>query len=379
MNQNFNDLPLVAALQESVQKLGWEKMTAVQAAAIPLALEGRDVLATAQTGTGKTGAFGVPLIAALGARLHHRAVVLAPTRELAAQIYKVLRQLGSKLGCRGSLVVGGESFSRQVRENERGVDFIVATPGRLNDHLREGTIDLRDVSILVLDEVDRMLDMGFLGQIKEIVREIPSERQTLLFSATLPKEVVSLSQSFLRNPARVEIGAVSQPAAQVKEESIHTTNEGKVGVILKELEKRDGQIIVFARTQSRTDRLARVLMREGHKAVYLHGGCSQSQRKRALEKFRSGAGRIMVATDLVARGIDVDNVEHVINYDLPSSREDYIHRIGRTGRCGKSGNALNLIANTDLDVELVLSGRRPKPRQVYSSSRDRRFSRGSRR
>jgi ATP-dependent RNA helicase DeaD len=344
--------------------------TPVQAAAIPPALAGHDVLATAQTGTGKTGAFAVPLLTKLIGDHMSQALILVPTRELGAQIFKVLCQMGAGSKRRGTLVVGGESFGRQASDLYRGVDYIVATPGRLNDHLEEGSVNLEAIDTLILDEVDRMLDMGFAPQIKAIMRYVPKDRQTMLFSATLPDEIKSFAATFLRDPVRVAIGAVTEIASKVTEETIRTTNEGKNAIILKEMEAREGRVLVFTRTKSRTDRLARLLYQSGHDVVALHGGRTQAQRKQALDRFRSGHSRIMVATDLAGRGIDVPDIEHVINYDLPATRDDYIHRIGRTGRFGRTGTAINFLVSGDYEGERVISGAKaPAPRTVFRSSR----------
>ena len=343
--------------------------TPVQEAAIPHALEGKDILATAQTGTGKTAAFGIPLLTFLAAHPDNRALVLAPTRELAAQILGVLQQMARGLNCHGALIVGGESFHGQIHEMGRGIQFLVATPGRLNDHIQEGSIRLDKVGLVVLDEVDRMLDMGFAPQIARVMQHVPKDRQTLLFSATLPREITRLANAFLREPVRIAIDAIEISAPKVKEETIQTTNESKNAVLLKEMRERKGRILVFTRTKSRADRLARLIYDEGHDVVSLHGGRSQAQRKQALEKFRSGNKRIMVATDLAGRGIDVPDIEHVINYDLPASREDYIHRVGRTGRFGREGRALTLVVHTDLDSDQVISGVKRKPHMVFRSSR----------
>lgn len=358
--ETFKDLSLPLPLAKNLEQMGFLKPTPVQQKTIPVALGGQDVLATAQTGTGKTGAFGIPMLTALVGDPMKQALVLAPTRELAAQIYSVLRKMGQGLKRRGALVVGGESFGRQARELEDGVDFIVATPGRLNDHLQEGTVELSGVSILVFDEVDRMLDMGFAPQIHQIVRHVPAERQTMLFSATLPRDIEELAKKFQTNPERIAMGPIHQSAPDVTAETVHTTHDQKNILVLQALKEREGKIIVFARTQSRTDRLARLLYKEGHDVVCLHGGRSQAQRKYALDKFRSGSHRVMVATDLAGRGIDVVDIEHVINYDIPMSREDYIHRIGRTGRAGKTGKALNLLTREDDDGEFIVSGVRAK-------------------
>ncbi len=370
--ETFNDLSLPLPLAAALTKMNFINPTPVQHQTIPAAMAGNDILATAQTGTGKTGAFGIPIMTTLVADPKQQALILAPTRELAAQIHTVLKQMSTGLKFRGTLVVGGESFNRQADDLYRGCDYIVATPGRLNDHLQQGTVNLGAVGMLILDEVDRMLDMGFAPQIKQIMRFLPEQRQTLLFSATLPAEITQLANALLKNPIRIAVTSVTQEALKVTEVTINCSNEAKNKIILEELDKRQGKIIIFARTQSRTERLAKQLYSEGHDVVCLHGGRSQSQRKQALERFRSGTHRIMVATDLAGRGIDVLDIEHVINYDVPGSREDYIHRIGRTGRCGKTGNALTLLAPADVDGERILSGQKAPARMVYRTKRWRR-------
>ncbi|NBT57642.1 DEAD/DEAH box helicase [bacterium] len=369
--QTFNELKLPAVLNRALDAMAFREPTPVQAASIPPAIEGKDILGTAQTGTGKTGAFGIPLHRYLQTQDTKQALVLAPTRELAAQILDVLNQMAKGSQLKGLLVVGGESFSRQAEVFFRGCDFIVATPGRLNDHLGENTMHLNNIGMLILDEVDRMLDMGFAPQIKQILKFLPKERQTMVFSATLPPEVKTIAESFLKSPVRVSIGHTHQPAPKVKEETIHTSATEKNALLLKELEQRQGKIIIFAKTQNRSERLAGILHDKGHKVVLLHGGRTQGQRKQALMKFRQGSHRIMVATDLAGRGIDVEDIEHVINYDPPQSREDYIHRIGRTGRFGKEGKALNFLVPTDVDGEQIVTGRKPRPRVIYRSRRPR--------
>jgi ATP-dependent RNA helicase RhlE len=356
-------------LAQALTDMGFVKPTPVQAEAIPPALEGKDILGTAQTGTGKTAAFGVPLLTRLYDDSKKQALILAPTRELAAQIHKVLRQMSKGMKMHGVLVVGGESFKRQVDELRRGVDYIVATPGRLNDHLQEGTIKLSHIRILVLDEVDRMLDMGFLPQIKRIMQHVPATRQTLLFSATLPTEITSLAASLLYEPVRIAIGPVAQPLAQVTEKTIRTTQEGKNSLILKEIRSRLGRILIFTRTKSRAERLGKLIHDEGYNVVVLHGGRSQGQRKQALEYFQRGSHQIMVATDLAGRGIDVVDIEHVINFDVPQTREDYIHRLGRTARAGKTGEAVTFLITGDLDGERVLTGEKAPSRVVFRSRR----------
>jgi superfamily II DNA/RNA helicase len=356
--ENYSELSLPEPLSRALLAMKFTQPTPIQALAIPPALEGQDILGTAQTGTGKTGAFAIPLLCQLSVDSSKQALILVPTRELAAQIHQVLRTMSRGLGIHGTIVVGGESFNRQVDELYSSADYIVATPGRLMDHLMEGTANLSQVGYLVLDEVDRMLDMGFAPQLKRIMNEVPKQRQTLLFSATLPPEIQSLAAGYLNKPFRAAVGSVEQSAPEVTEITLRVSGDNKNVQILKEMEEREGRILVFARTQHRTDRLARLILSKGHPAVVLHGGRTQGQRKQALERFRSGASRIMVATDLAGRGIDVNDIEHVINYDLPGSREDYIHRIGRTARFGKKGNAVNFLEPGDRDGERMLSGER---------------------
>lgn len=368
---SFSDLTIPEPLTRSLDDMDFVSPTPIQAQAIPPALEGRDILGTAQTGTGKTGAFGIPLLASLYTS-SHRALILAPTRELAAQIHKVLKQMSKHMHLRGSLIVGGESFGRQVRELDDGVDYIVATPGRLNDHLEEGTIKLTTYRFLVLDEVDRMLDMGFAPQVKRIMRHLPKDRQTLLFSATLPDGMVGLIKELLHNPVRVAVRPEPEAAPQVTEKTVHTTNEGKKAEVLKAIEERQGRILIFTRTKSRADTLFSMLQRKGFPCSVMHGGCSHSQRKQALEAFRNGKRRILVATDLAGRGIDVKDIEHVINYDVPENREDYVHRIGRTGRFGAKGEVLNLVVAGNKDSVNVIAGIKPTARVVFSSKRRRR-------
>ncbi|MBY0372073.1 DEAD/DEAH box helicase, partial [bacterium] len=376
--QTFAQFALPPELHASLDAMEFKHPTPVQSASIPPALEGRDVLGTAQTGTGKTGAFAVPMLAALFQNRVRQALILCPTRELAAQIHMVLRKMGRQLKVNGSLVVGGESFYRQISELKRGADYIVATPGRLNDHLEEGTVELSNMGMLVLDEVDRMLDMGFAPQIKQILQHVPQERQTLLFSATLPPEIQRMSKEFLKDPVRVEVGSVEEVASQVTETTVRVNEVEKNDILLGELESRTGKVLIFTRTKSRADRLGRLLFQRGHSTVTLHGGCTQGQRKFALANFRDGSARIMVATDLAGRGIDVHDIEHVINYDLPAGREDYIHRIGRTGRFGREGAALNLLNHGDRDGERIVYGK-PQGRSKGSSHAPARGAGGSKR
>jgi ATP-dependent RNA helicase DeaD len=335
--------------------MGFETPTPIQAAAIPPAMEGKDVLGIAQTGTGKTGAFGIPLLTALHADPAKRALILSPTRELAAQIHLVLKTMGEGVGIKGILVLGGESFRRQKQEFLERPNYVVATPGRLIDHVGQG-LKLSRVSLLVLDEVDRILDMGFYPQLVEILQHIPKERQTLMFSATMPTSIRRLADKHQRDPVKVTMGQVDVPIEQIVQETIETPELRKTELLFKHLAEREGKILVFANTKSRTDWVANVLEKRNFDIVRLHGDCTPSERKRALEAFRTGAKRIMIATDLAGRGIDVDDIEYVINYDMPLSREDYIHRIGRTGRNGRTGHAINYLCPTDFEGYRIVYG-----------------------
>jgi superfamily II DNA/RNA helicase len=355
----FEELNIPQTLKSSLTNMSFINPTPIQADAIPAGLEGKDIVGTAQTGTGKTGAFAIPMLSALYHRPGKLGLILAPTRELAGQIQKVMRQMSKDSKITGCLVVGGESFSRQANDIDRGVDYIVATPGRLNDHIEQRTVDLSKVEILVLDEVDRMLDMGFLPQIKNILRFVPKERQTLLFSATLPEEVQRFVGPLVKEPVRITVGDATKPNAQVKETIRRVGNGEKPQALLEELKARSGKVLVFVRTQSRTQRLQRTLDREGYNAVCLHGGRTQGQRKRALEVFRGDSNSIMIATDLAGRGLDINDVDHVINFDVPSTREDYIHRIGRTGRAERTGEAVSFVEHGNADEEKVVTGKRP--------------------
>lgn len=365
---SFKEFSLPGPLQEALQSMGFVTPTPVQAAAIPSALEGRDVLGSAQTGTGKTAAFGIPLLAKLYPDPGSRAIVMAPTRELAAQIHKVLTLMGAPLKLKGALLVGGESFYRQKVDVKGGADFYVCTPGRLIDHLDAG-LKLPTVKMFVLDEVDRMLDMGFAPQLKQIVPHLPKERQTLLFSATLPKEILEVAATYLKNPVRVSIGATSQPIDRVKQESHTTTQLQKNELLLKHIKEIKGKILIFTRTQRRTDKVFQMLLRNDFPVVSLHGGRTQGQRKLALGDFHRGEATILVATDIAGRGIDVDDIETVINYDLPANREDYIHRIGRTARNGKTGTTFNYLTPQDHGGRGIITEPDPKSRPAVPAFR----------
>lgn len=347
--KSFQGLELPQALFQSLNKMQFNKPTPIQAKAIPLALEGRDILGSAQTGTGKTAAFGVPLVACLMSDSKSAALVMTPTRELAKQVMVQLQALlgrGSKI--RAALLIGGESMGQQFRQLRANPRLVVGTPGRINDHLKRRSLKLKQTNFLVLDETDRMLDMGFSQQLETIMPHLAPERQTLLFSATLPKNIVQLTKKYLKNPEHVAVSATSSPAENIKQSTLRVHQEEKYTNLLSELNQREGSIIIFVKTKRATAKMALKLSRqEGFRADAIHGDLSQSKRNRVIEAFRKQKYRILVATDVASRGLDIPHIEHVINYDLPQCAEDYIHRIGRTARAGAKGFALNFVTPAD--------------------------------
>ena len=335
-------MTLSSAVQRNLSRHGFETPTPVQEQSIPPALLGHDVVATAQTGTGKTLAFVLPMIEALLKTPPSngiQAVVLSPTRELAIQINETFQLLVGGTPLRSAVVVGGMSEQRQLQDIKRGAQVIIATPGRLCDFLDRRLVRLNTTKFLVFDEADRMLDMGFLPAINMIVGAIPTERQTLFFSATIEKTVAHLVNKYLKNPTRIAIGSNTKPTEQVDLHAYEVEQDRKLGLLHSMLTTEEGSFLVFARTKHGTDRLANKLSRIGVKATAIHGDRTQSQRNRALDGFRQGYYRVLVATDVAARGIHVDGIAHVVNYDLPQVPEDFIHRVGRTGRAGLRGTA----------------------------------------
>ena len=361
----FEELGLHERLVHSVATCGFDVPTPIQKAAVPPALEGRDVLASAPTGTGKTAAFLLPVLQRMLSgreRRNARALILTPTRELAGQVEEQLRRLATRSGLRGAIIVGGVAMGPQVRQLRTGVDVIVATPGRLLDHLQQGNVRLGDVEVLVLDEADRMLDMGFLPAIRQVLAEVPEERQTLLFSATLPRPIVELARTLLRNPARVDLQPTTSAAAGIRQAAYPIAHEDKAGLLLHLLEgDAVGNALVFTRTKHRANRLARTLEQRGVPCAAIHGNRTQAQRTQALQGFRTGRFRVLVATDVASRGIDVEKLSHVVNFDVPQSAEDYVHRIGRTARAQATGDAWTFVSRAEegemRDIERVL-GRR---------------------
>jgi ATP-dependent RNA helicase RhlE len=336
----FYGLGIAPKLLHILDKAGYQIPTPIQQKSIPVALEGKDMMGIAQTGTGKTLAFSIPMIQRL-AITKGSGLIIAPTRELALQIEETVKKLGAPIGLRTAVLIGGASMHIQMLHLKKHPHVIIATPGRLNDHLDQKTVKLDRVSVLVLDEADRMLDMGFEPQIKRILEHVPQKRQTLLFSATMPTNIVRIASTYMHLPVRVEVAAAGTAAEKVSQEVFFVRKEEKIHLLEKILQEHRGTVLIFSRTKHGASRIARSVRMMHHTSAEIHSDRSLSQRKLALEQFKSGAVRILVATDIAARGIDVKDIELVINYDLPDQAEDYIHRIGRTGRAGQSGHAIS--------------------------------------
>ena len=347
--QHFDELTLPDALRAAIKAMNFTTPTPIQAQSIPLILEGRDVLGTAMTGSGKTAAFCIPMIARMLNNSRGTALIMLPTRELANQVEAVVKQLVGTYGTiKTALLIGGDSMPKQQAQLRMRPRIIVGTPGRITDHLQRGSLMLHDATYLVLDETDRMLDMGFEDQIMAILKYLPQQRQTLLFSATLPPQILKLSEKYLKNPARVEVGETNKAADRIEQKTINVTNEEKYNTLIRELKAREGTVIIFVKAKYATEKLAAKLQKSGFTADAIHGDLEQRQRERVLAAFREKRHRILVATDIASRGLDIPHIEHVVNYDLPQAPEDYIHRIGRTGRAGADGSAVSFICPEDL-------------------------------
>ena len=347
----FAELPLSSALQQKLTAAQFTTPTPIQEQAIPPALEGKDVLATAQTGTGKTLAFLIPIVERLQQKSPTpgvRALVLLPTRELAMQVNQEYEKLRTRSLRKAALVMGGASEKNQIHALRTGSQLVIATPGRLQDFITRRLVDLRAVEVLVLDESDRMLDMGFLPAIRRIVAVLPQKRQTLCFSATLESSVAQLVRDYMDKPIRVALGSVTKPVESVQLRAFEMRPTEKLETLRQLLYDEKGQTLIFTRTKRGAERLTKDLVRDGFAATMIHGDRSQSQRNAALAAFQQGRFQILVATDIAARGIHVDDVTHVINYDLPNIAEDFIHRVGRTGRAGSQGIASTLVAGADV-------------------------------
>ncbi len=364
--ETFEELGLAQEVLRAVRDAGYERPTPIQARAIPLVLKGRDVIGLAQTGTGKTAAFTLPIIhRILGGPRRLRVLVLAPTRELTAQVKGSFASYAAHTDLTVVDVYGGVKLGPQEQALRRGVDVVVATPGRLIDHMERGNVAFDDLEVLVLDEADRMLDMGFAPQINRIVAQIPPYRQTLLFSATMPPEVEALARKYLRKPIVVQVGRRTEAASTVAHAVYPVPRERKSALLVELLKRGDmDSVLVFTRTKHGADRVVRALTREGIAAVALHADKTQAQRTEALEQFKSGRIRVLVATDIAQRGLDIAGITHVINYDVPAQPEDYVHRIGRTGRAAASGDAFTFMAPDEIAtvrlIERVLG--QPIPR-----------------
>lgn len=346
--KTFSELNLIDPLKKALEETGYTQPTPIQAEAIPTLLEGKDLLGCAQTGTGKTAAFALPILHRLvlankkASNKHARVLVLTPTRELAIQVHESFATYGKNLKLKYAVVFGGVGQTPQVRAVAHGVDVLVATPGRLIDLIEQGYIKLSELEVFVLDEADRMLDMGFIHDIKKVLKLLPSKRHNLFFSATMPPEIEKLANSILVNPTRVEVTPVSSTAELIAQSVMFVDRENK-RPLLNHILKNDAfkRVIVFSRTKHGANKIAEFLEKNGIGSEAIHGNKSQSARQRALDNFKTGATRVLIATDIAARGIDVDNITHVINYDLPNESESYVHRIGRTARAGTSGVAIS--------------------------------------
>ncbi|MFA5998781.1 MAG: DEAD/DEAH box helicase [Candidatus Babeliales bacterium] len=335
-------------LLESLTAMGFVTPTPIQVQAIPLALEGKDILGSAQTGTGKTGAFAIPLVSKLLNNEIQGALVLTPTRELAVQVLAAIQQvLGKKSTINTALLIGGEAMPHQYRQLRRNPRIVVGTPGRINDHLERQTVSFEKTTFLVLDETDRMLDMGFGRQIDSIVEHLPAKVQTLMFSATMPKNIMQMASKYLTNPERIEIGSSLMPVESIKQESIRIQDSEKYEQLIKELDTREGSVVIFVKTKQNAKNIADRLYRDNFEAEAIHGNLRQNKRDSVIKGFRDNKFRVLVATDVAARGLDVPHIQHVINHDLPQCPEDYIHRIGRTARAGAKGCAINFITNKE--------------------------------
>ena len=351
---NFSQLGLAAAQVRACTSLGYIEPTPIQRQAIPVILSGRDLIGTAETGTGKTAAFLLPIIQKISERSRRgvRVLVLAPTRELALQIQKNYGELNHVKGNRSVIVIGGANIRTQIADLRRGASVVIATPGRLLDLTERQAVDLSTLEVLVLDEADRMLDMGFLPAIKRVLAMLPTNRQTLLFSATMSAEIERLARSTMKDPSLVEVSPRGRTATMVQQTAYPVAQENKTALLLDLLEREHKdenfeRVLIFTRTRRAAERLSHILRSRDHSVNRIHADRSQPQRQAALQEFRDGRARVLVATDIAARGIDVDAVSHVINYDVPAAPEDYVHRVGRTGRAGKEGQAISIVAPVD--------------------------------
>ncbi|MBP9774102.1 MAG: DEAD/DEAH box helicase [Candidatus Peribacteraceae bacterium] len=364
---SFRDLAIAPAILTQLDKHKFVTPTPIQHAAIPVALEGKDVIGIAQTGTGKTLAFGIPMMQHLITHAGSHGLIVVPTRELALQVEETLRKLAPALGMNMAVLIGGASMHLQRQMIRRGPRIVIATPGRLIDHLEQRTITLKTVKVLVLDEADRMLDMGFAPQIKKILVNVPAERQTMLFSATMPANIVSLATSYMKLPLRIEVAPAGTTASLVEQELFIVKKDRKLELLGTLLKEYKGTVLVFSRTKHGAKKMTTSINAMGHRAAEIHSNRTLGQRKEALAGFKNGRYRVLVATDIAARGIDVTGIELVVNFDLPDNPDDYVHRIGRTARAGMKGKAISF-ASPDQRMDVASIERlirKPLPRSAH--------------
>ena len=370
--QKFSDLSISLLVLDAIKKLKLIKPTPIQKISIPLALEGNDILGTAQTGTGKTYAFGIPLINHLTLDKDSYAIILTPTRELALQVSSALKDLTSmKNIIDTAVIIGGDSIQKQLKQLKKA-RLVVGTPGRIHDHIRRKSLKLSKFNFLVLDETDRMLDMGFVDEIKSIIEKLPSH-QTLLFSATLPKKISDIAKNFMTNPQRVNVGEENTPLTNIKQEIKNVNQKEKFEHLKLELLEINGSVVLFVKTKRSADKIASKLRKDKFNAEAIHGDLRQSKREKVILKFRKNRFQILVATDVAARGLDIPHIEHVINYDIPQNPEDYIHRIGRTARAGAKGRALTFLTDGDKKnwnaIGKLINPNAPAPKSKLDSRR----------
>ncbi len=379
--ENFAQLNLNEKLKKSILRLQFKIPTPIQAQAIPIALLGKDILGTAQTGTGKTLCYGIACINKLLIDKVSSGLIICPTRELAVQVGDVLNSLiENDMNIKSAVLIGGESMIKQFKQISKRPRLIIGTPGRLNDHLKRKSLKLGNTYFLVLDETDRMLDMGFAPQIEQILKYVPKRHQTLLFSATLPRNIINIAEKYLNEPTRIRVGSTTTPIEKIKQEVLHVNESEKYNRLLDELYNRKGSILVFVKTKRGADKMVERLRRDGHHCDCMHGNLRQSKRQRTLINFRSGKVRILISTELAARGLDVPSIQHVINFHLPQVPEDFIHRIGRTARAGAEGAALTFITPNDRqmwnEIQRLINPNMKKEKNIYSkfnSRKNRKF------
>jgi ATP-dependent RNA helicase DeaD len=388
--ENFLSLQLEQTLMDSIAKINFKTPTPIQAQAIPVALEGKDILGTAQTGTGKTAAFGIPLVNFLLKTKKDTALIMTPTRELATQVMQTMSSLVGRGNIRTALLIGGDSMQKQLKQMKRNPRLIVGTPGRINDHIKRNTLRLNNTTFLVLDESDRMLDMGFTPQINQVLETVPKKHQTLLFSATLPNNIIRLAEKYLNHPVRISVGSTSTPIKKIKQEVIRVKDGDKYNQLIKEIYNRQGSILIFVKTRRNAEKMVKRLKYDDHDADAIHGNLRQNKRDRVIKAFRNNHFRILVGTDVASRGLDIPAIKHVINFDLPQVPEDFIHRIGRTARAGAEGSALSFVGGEDRSkwnaIQRLIDpsfraepGSESRERKRGGRSFDRRGSRGKKR